>query len=226
MKAKRTNATVGNTIVPQGRDEIISSYMEFVLINEKTPGTVYKFCKDIGITEGQFYNHFGSFEGLQKEIWKQFYINSISLLEKSPEFISFTNREKLLTFYFTFFEILTLNRSYVLFVLENGKSSIKNLEQLKGIRREIKGFAAGLIRDGNVEKQSKIFHQSEVVFSEAAWVQFMFLLKFWIDDNSPKFESTDVAIEKSVNTAFDLFDNTPLERVVDFGKFLWKEKMG
>ena len=35
----------------------------------------------------------------------------------------------------------------------------------------------------------------------------------------------NVAIEKSVNTVFDLFDNTPLERVVDFGKFLWKERM-
>ena len=46
-----------------------------------------------------------------------------------------------------------------------------------------------------------------------------------MDDNSPQFEKTDVAIEKSVNTIFDVFDNTPLERVLDFGKFLFKEKM-
>jgi translation initiation factor IF-3 len=46
-----------------------------------------------------------------------------------------------------------------------------------------------------------------------------------MDDNSAQFESTDVAIEKSVNTVFDVFDNTPLERVVDFGKFLYKQKM-
>ena len=46
-----------------------------------------------------------------------------------------------------------------------------------------------------------------------------------MDDHSPQFEKTDVAIEKSVNTVFDVFDNTPLERVLDFGKFLFKERM-
>lgn len=48
-----------------------------------------------------------------------------------------------------------------------------------------------------------------MIFAEAVWIQFLFLLKFWANDNSPAFESTDVAIEKSVNTAFDVFDNTP-----------------
>ena len=50
-----------------------------------------------------------------------------------------------------------------------------------------------------------------------------FLMKFWIEDTSEQFEKTDAAIEKSVNTAFDVFDNTPLDTLLDFGKFLWKE---
>ena len=62
------------------------------------------------------------------------------------------------------------------------------------------------------------------IFSEAAWVQMGFLLKFWMEDSSADFEKTDQAIEKSVQTAFDVFDNTPLSALVDFGKFLWKEK--
>jgi hypothetical protein len=45
-----------------------------------------------------------------------------------------------------------------------------------------------------------------------------------MDDHSPGFEKTDMAIEKSVRTVFDLFDNTPFDSVIDFGKFLWKEK--
>ena len=52
----------------------------------------------------------------------------------------------------------------------------------------------------------------------------LFLLKFWMDDSSPSFEKTDMAIEKSVQTVFELFDNTPLDSVIDFGKFLWNEK--
>ena len=44
-----------------------------------------------------------------------------------------------------------------------------------------------------------------------------------MDDNSPAFEKTDVAIEKSVKAIFDVFETTPLESILDFGKFLVKE---
>jgi len=90
----------------------------------------------------------------------------------------------------------------------------------------MKSFANQLIREGNEDKSVKILKQSETIFSEAAWLQLLFILKFWMDDNSAKFERTDIVIEKSVNTVFDLFDSTPLESLLDFGKFMWKEKMG
>ena len=121
--------------------------------------------------------------------------------------------------------MLNAKRRYVLFNVKKEESLMKNAGQLKGLRREVKNYTAELIRENNQEKQGRLLKRSETVFSEAAWVQLMFLLKFWMDDNSPQFESTDVAIEKSVNTVFDLFENTPLERVLDLGKFLWKEKM-
>ncbi len=127
--------------------------------------------------------------------------------------------------YFTFFELLTANRSYVLLTLNENPDKLKNLEQLKELRKDIKVFAKELVSEGNEDKNTQFLKQSETVFSEATWVQFLFILKFWVDDNSAKFESTDIVIEKSVNTVFDLFDNTPLERVIDLGKFLWKEKM-
>ena len=207
------------------KDKLISMYMDYVLEEEKRPRTVYKFCKENKIKEEEFYNFYGSFEGLQKGIWERFYEHTITVLHKSPESETFTNREKMLTFYYTFFEMLTANRSYVLFSLKEHESQLKNLQQLKGLRKRVKSFARDLIQDGNADKGVQALQQSEKIFSEAAWVQLMFLMKFWMDDNSAQFESTDVAIEKSVNTVFDVFDNTPLERVIDLGKFLWKEKM-
>ena len=220
VKSKSTTSSVLT------KEKLISLYMEYVLEQDNMPKNVYKFCKDQGISEDQFYEFYGSFDGLQKGIWNQFYDNTMMLIEKSPEFEDFTTREKLLTFYYTFFELLTANRSYVLFTLSEEPTMMKNLEQLKGLRKRVKEFATELIQEGNEGKSVKILKQSETVFSEATWLQLLFILKFWMDDNSPKFESTDVAIEKSVNTVFDLFDNTPLERILDFGKFLWKEKMG
>ena len=201
-------------------EELISLYMDDVLINAQPPGTVYKFCKENKITEEEFYKHFGSFEALEQAVWSRFFDHSFDLMQKSSEYSAFSAREKLLSFYFTFFEVLTANRSYVLFSLNKDKRPLKNLEQLKRLRRQVKNFAKSLDDDTQVK-----LLKSPAVFSEAVWLQLLFLLKFWKDDNSPQFESTDVAIEKSVNTLFDLFDTAPLERVLDLGKFLWKEKM-
>ncbi|WP_300438657.1 TetR family transcriptional regulator C-terminal domain-containing protein [Christiangramia sp.] len=217
---------MGNSKVKQkpDADELIAIYMDYVLEHEKTPKSVYKFAKLNDMSEHDFYQYFGSFEGLRKAIWDKFFENSINVMEKSKEYTAFSNREKLLTFFYTFFEVLTANRSYVLYVLGENRNSMKNLEQLKTLRKRMKNYAKTLIQDGNVEKSLKLFQQNEMIFSEGVWVQFLFLLKFWMDDNSAGFESTDIAIEKSVNTVFDLFENTPLERVVDLGKFLWKER--
>ncbi|APG60036.1 TetR/AcrR family transcriptional regulator [Christiangramia salexigens] len=219
--------TKENTKVKKASDanKIIAIYMDYVLQHEKTPRSVYKFAKDNGMTEADFYKFFGSFEGLRKTIWEKFFENSLDVMHKSKDYQNFSNREKLLTFFYTFFEVLTANRSYVLYALSENEQPLKNLDQLKSLRKNIKNYAKALIADGNKDKTVKLLEQSEMIFSEGVWVQFLFLLKFWKEDNSAGFESTDVAIEKSVNTVFDLFDNTPLERVLDLGKFLWKERM-
>ncbi len=207
------------------KEQIISAYMEYVLINEKTPKSVFKFCREHDFEESRFYEYFGSFAGLQMEIWNSFYEQTILLANTSEEYASYSNREKMLTFFYTFFELLTLNRSYVLFTLKEHQNILRNLVQLKGLRKNIKNFAADLIRENNEVKKLKILKQSVTVFSEGAWLQTLFLLKYWMDDNSAGFENTDVAIEKSVRAIFDVFDTQPLESVLDFGKFLWKDKM-
>ncbi|MBT8281308.1 MAG: TetR/AcrR family transcriptional regulator [Muriicola sp.] len=205
--------------------KIVSAYMTYVLEHEKRPVSVYKFCKSIDTTEEDFYKYFGSLESLQKSIWKMFFKNSIEALEKNKDYEQYSNKDKMLSFFFTFFEILNLNRSYVLFSLQENNFMLRQMEQLKQLRPLVKNFAKDLIEDGNAEKPFKISQHNPSLFSEGAWLQFLFLLKFWSEDSSPGFEKTDVAIEKSVQTVFDVFDNTPLDSILDFGKFLYKENM-
>lgn len=216
-------ATKKTTTAKDTRTDIISAYMEHVLL-EGNPKSVFSFCKHHKLEEAEFYQHFGSIESLKKTIWVDFYLHVENLLLKNEEFSTYTSREKLLTFYFTFFEMLTANRSYVLFVLDEEQHAFKNLQQLSKLRSKIKDFGTELVENDNEGKQLKIVKKPVAIVSEAVWLQFVFLLKFWKDDESAGFEKTDVAIEKSVNTVFDVFDNTPLENIIDLGKFLWKEK--
>lgn len=206
------------------KEKLIEWYMDTVLETESQPKSVYKFAKEHNFKEEQFYKHFGSFEALRKGIWNQFYDKSRELMKKTPEVENFEGRNKLLTFYFTFFEMLTANRSYVLMNLKEHENPMKNLAQLSGLRKRVKSFAKELLEESNAEKNAKYLQHNERIFSEGAWAQTLFLIKFWMEDNSPEFEKTDIAIEKSVNTAYDVFDNTPLDRVIDLGKFLWKER--
>src|SRR5690554_6850753 len=126
MAKQNTTAKVKITTEKISAEGIISLYMEYVLENEKEPQSIYKFSKESGITEEDFYEHFGSFEGLKKDVWKRFFSNSMDVINRSPEFESFTTREKLLTFFYTFFENLTANRSYVLFILSREPQVNKN----------------------------------------------------------------------------------------------------
>ncbi|MGB5190026.1 TetR family transcriptional regulator C-terminal domain-containing protein [Robiginitalea sp.] len=216
MSAKRK-------VAKPNKKSLITAFMTQTLEAERFPVSVFKFCKENDIEEADFYALFGSMESLQKEIWVFFFEETTRLMEKDAAYAGYGNRERMLSFYFTFFELLGLNRSYILFALSQSSQTMEQLGQLKGLRKSIKIFSRDLIEDANAEKNLKITRHNPDIFSEGAWLQLAFLLRFWIRDDSPGFEKTDVAIEKSVNTIFDIFDNTPMERVLDFGKFLFKE---
>jgi hypothetical protein len=206
-------------------DAIISMYMDYVLSNNAEPKNVFSFCKEHKMEETEFYKFFGSLDGLRQEIWIKFFENAEASIKKDEAFESYSDKNKLLTLCFTLFEILTLNRSYVLFSLKENKEGLKNLKSLKQFRNHFKDFISTIINENENMVSDKISKITKPVFAEGAWIQFLFLLKFWMDDTSVGFEKTDVLIEKSVNTVVDLLDTKPLESLFDLGKFLWKEKM-
>lgn len=206
-------------------DAIISMYMDYVLGNNAEPKNVFSFCKENKIEEADFYKFFGSLDALRQEIWVKFFENAEGSINKDEAFKSYSDKNKLLTLYFTLFEILTLNRSYVMFSLKENKEGLKNLKSLKQFRNHFKDFIVSIIDENENMVSDKISKITKPVFAEGAWIQFLFLLKFWMDDTSVGFEKTDVLIEKSVNTVVDLLDTKPLKSLFDLGKFLWKEKM-
>ncbi len=59
---------------------------------------------------------------------------------------------------------------------------------------------------------------------EALWLHFLSIIEFWKKDESPSFEKTDLFIEKTIDTGFEFLNNEPLKKIIDLGKFLWKEK--
>jgi len=205
-------------------NHIISKYMDYVLEHQATPKNVFTFCKINAIEEPDFYTFFGSFGNLRQTIWVKFFENVQQTILKDESYSTYTDKNKLLTLYFSMFELLTLNRSYVLFSLKENKKGLENLKDLKWFRGEFKTFINQIIDENPKKDFVRLDRITKPVFSEGAWIQFLLLLKYWMEDSSKGFEKTDILIEKSVNTVVDLLDTKPLESLIDLGKFLWKER--
>jgi len=206
-------------------DRIIEMYMDYVLQHNEKPKSIYIFAKENNFEESDFYQHYTSFENIETSIFTEFFHNTLKVLAKSEEYETFDARNKLLSFYFTFFEVLTANRSYVVYVLEQEKNVLKKLKKLSNLRTEFLKYITNLEIETLELKQEQLEKIQQNAINESAWRQLIFTLKFWLDDASKGFEKTDLFIEKSVNASFDLMNITPLKSVIDLGKFLFKEKM-
>ena len=206
------------------QQDIISMYMDYVLEHNEEPKSVYKFTKDNNFDESLFYQSFASFESIKSSIFTVFFENTMVLLGKSEEFEGFDAKNKLLSFYYTFFEMLTANRSYVVYALQK-EDKLKGLKSLKSLGVHFRKFIDGLAIEKLDFKQERLEKLQDKALSESAWAQLLLTIKFWLDDTSPAFEKTDVFIEKSVKASFDIMNIAPIKSVIDLGKFLFKEKM-
>ncbi|WP_412560458.1 TetR family transcriptional regulator C-terminal domain-containing protein [Winogradskyella sp. MIT101101] len=204
--------------------KIIELYMDYVLTHNEQPKSVYAFAKDNNFEEQKFYESFGSFDALEQSIFKVFFDSAYAVLEKSEDYINFDARNKLLSFYYTFFEVLTANRSYVVHALEHNKNQLKSLKTLAKLKQRFSNYIEHLNIKTLDLKQEQLERLQNRGLKETAWLQLLVTMKFWLDDTSPSFEKTDLFIEKSVRASFDLIDTTPLKSLIDFGKFLYKEK--
>jgi cell division protein FtsI/penicillin-binding protein 2 len=215
MEKKKTN----------NAHDIIGAYMKQILEHGERPKSIYAFAQKIKMKESEIYDHFGSFEAIEKSIFKAFYDNTKVLLDKNKEYQTFDAKNKLLSFYYTFFEVLKANRSYVLFALGKDKNKLKALINLSSLKKAFQEYIEELEIETINLKEEKIEKLKNRSVTELTWAQLLFTIKFWMEDGSPGFEKTDILIEKSITTSFALIDNAALNSVFDLGKFLFKEKM-
>jgi hypothetical protein len=207
------------------KELIVSMYMNYILEYNEKPKSVFQFSKVNGFTESEFYTFFGTLESIEKDIFSIFFDKTIELLRKDDNYESYDMKTKLLSFYFTFFELITANRSYVTLTLKQHQNQMKNLMILSELRNKFKDYISEIITDDFRIKIEKLQQYQEKVLTESFWIQFLLTFKFWMEDTSPSFEKTDIYIEKSVKVSFELIDITPIDSLIDFGKFIFKEKI-
>ena len=206
-------------------EKILSDYGNYLLTHGERPKNIFVFAKENHFDEKEFYQFFSSFEHLEKEILKHFFQKSLELSLEIEGYEDMSAKERLLNLYFIFFENLTMNRSLVLMILE--KKNLSTLKKLHELKSEHQKFIKTLdFNDLEILEKAKdsIKNFNEKSREEALWLHFLSIFEFWQKDESPSFEKTDLFIEKTIDTGFEFLNNEPLKKIIDLGKFLWKEK--
>ncbi|AZB26722.1 MULTISPECIES: TetR family transcriptional regulator C-terminal domain-containing protein [Chryseobacterium] len=207
------------------QEKIFELYGDYLLNQGEKPKNVYLFAKENNFEEKEFYHYFSGFDEIEREMLNHLFTKSLELVSEVNSPSEVTTREKLLNVYYIFFENLTMNRSLVLSILGNNK--IQNIKTLQNLRETHKQFVNTLnFREWEMIEKAKedIRKFNERSRQEVLWLHLVSAIDFWKKDTSADFEKTDIFIEKTIDTGFELIDNEPLRKVIDLGKFLWKEK--
>ncbi|MBC8985476.1 TetR/AcrR family transcriptional regulator [Pedobacter sp. N36a] len=211
--------------------QIKNGYLDYVLLNGEKPASVYSFVKKLKIAEADFYDFYPSFESIEKNLWVELTLETIQAIEAQEVWSQYSSREKILSFFYSYVEVLKKHRSFIIYSLRNHKNKFGTPEVLSGVRPIFENFAEGIINEGleSGELANRKFLSKR--YKDAVWVQFGFIVNFWTTDDSAGFEKTDEVIEKGVNVTFDLFERSPIDNLLEYGKFLsrngnFKDKMG
>ena len=153
-----------------------------------------------------------------------FFDQTHSILEKSKEYKDYDAKQKLQSFYFTFFELLSANRSYVVLKLKSNKNKMETLKQMQLLKKAYAKYINKLSIKKIDFKNDKANDLQDKSMANIAWLQLLSVIKFWLEDSSKKFEKTDIYIEKSIKASFDLIDISAIKSVLDLAKFIWNEK--
>ncbi|MDQ3535075.1 MAG: TetR family transcriptional regulator C-terminal domain-containing protein, partial [Bacteroidota bacterium] len=202
----------------------LREYELYVLENGSQPATVYRFTKKLGMEEVDFYDRYNSFNALEKQIWKGYFDETVKRVESEEIYNQYSVREKLLAFYYTLVEVLKSNRSFVSYTLKDLKRSDRNPEVLRSFKEQFMYFINELLNEG--KETDEVINRPFISnrYDEGIWLQFLFVLSFWLHDDSNQFEKTDAAIEKAVHLSFDLMGKGPLDTMVDFAKFIYQNR--
>lgn len=198
------------------RQKILDGYKDLILEDESSPRSIFKFCRHIGITEKEFYDHFANMERLKDGYLSQWLEDTQQSISKEEAWADYGEQEKHLAFLFSTFEKLTENRSFVLLLKIMGHDDQSSTEKtlknsyLSIVQEWYKGPDSDLLPADVLDK----------FFQYLLWQQFKFLMNFWKEDTSASFEKTDAAIEKSTQLLFQLNRTDLMDAGLDFLKFI------
>ena len=209
-----------NTTAPTPEtSDRLAAYRRHVLEHGKPPASVYRFCRDIGIGEADFYEHFSSLQVLEGAIWAERIHHVRSLLAADEEYAAYPPRQKVLAFDYTFLEAIRGQRSWYLLRFPRCQREAEGT-RLRKFRQAFLDWAEPVADELAGENTLAERLRAPAVTARLLYAHFCSVLRFHLEDESESFERTDAYIEKTVRLFFDVAEFRAPQSALDLVRFL------
>ena len=192
-------------------EKIIEAYKEMLITGQGEINS-YTIAKKVGISEKEFFQSFTSAEDVARKIWSNLSDKIVDSLNNSELFASYPPRQKILSYYFTFFDMALDERSFIERTAEMPKV-------LRSYKDKFKQFVADVIQEGIAVEDIKERLTLSNYYPEALWQLHTKLLRFWLRDNSEGFVDTEKAIEVYAKVPLELMRPNLLDSFYETLKF-------
>jgi hypothetical protein len=202
------------------RDRLIQAYIDHVLEEGNPPASVFKFCRSLGVAETDFYRTFSSFPALEGQIWASWVEETQAAITASPEWQGFNARQRVLTFFFAFFERAVKHRSFLLARFPCPKQRLSGRStSLNALKKRFEKFAESALQHGADSAEIPSRGPLNRAYAPVLTEVFLGAIDFHVQDDSPGFERTDAYLEKATLLLFELMSHSVLESAIDLIRF-------
>jgi len=202
--------------------ENTSFFTEYKSLYKDSPQPIYIFDEDQNFKKLFFHQYAIDSKNIENSIFITFFNNTLESLSKSNRYQEFNSHNKLLSFYYIFFEILTTNRDYVL-QINNSCNKINNgFTFFNDLKIKFLKYASELgLRTLKIEyiNSSKT---TQTTNKKGIWEEFISVFEFWLGDDSLQFEKTAVYIHEFIHKSQNNKVSFISENLIELNNFIYK----
>ena len=187
------------------------------LYEEKGDFTIPELIDATGLTASQIYSYFPNKKAILNYYYPALVFQYWAMIEEIEDFESYSLSEKLSNFIYTLFDMLNENPEFV-------ESTYGNLVLSKGSKSGFHQEAKEVFKhffttDGDIAVIAAFFMKD--LFYSFITTQYLFLVKFWVEDNSDGKERSLALTDKFTAFVQEVSYNKVVDKGFDLVKYLF-----
>jgi hypothetical protein len=199
--------------------ELESAYISFVAAEQRRPASP----AELGFSSALAGEDFpAGWRKLEAAILRRRFDAALRLLSSDARAASYNSPETLLALFFTWFEQMGDLHPFMQTLHRLDPQPVLGESYLAEVKPAFLDLMKGLVAEGVENGAIARRWGATSFYPDLFWAKAALLMRFWLYDDSPGFERTDAAIEKSLRFLFDLIQPNALDSGTDLFRFLFR----